>query len=572
MRYFSLAALAVLGASAHAQNAAWFAKRFGLNVVAPDLFPNQTANDYKDFAYNDNNPNARWNTSAAAMTGAGVIRSTSGRAWNDPTLHQWTDIYELTDKMPKNTWVRVAANILNHFPDPYNPTGQRNKERNLDAIIGRIMFRGTDLSNGLNILFNMTPGVYPNAIPADSWSTIRVDPVGRSLTASISTGEPPRRDWWRPQAAYLPYLKTHVQQFVYDMNNAASNIVRARSASGTLTENYVSRIGFQLGNEPAAGHPGGSIDGPVGSWNGVGAVLEGTMAGIDYKTNATTAVKNRVPSGWGTNPLTMPAFSMFSEQVNAYRMNYVMGQLRNIQWGGSIAPGINEIASYPKEMQGMQWPTICGRRALHFNSPTYQWRYNPLGQYSLTSPDGLLTSSLIDPNMGRWETPQEYAKRWVAELTKQVDMVSGLPMPGSSTIVDVTEAYFCGSQSAAGSFNNSFTDANGNPVNLSTMTFDQIRATARANYTYNNKLTPLPQQPASREQILAAIRTELYNQDMAGTLTPNLGRIYWWGASYTDPRNETGLTTDDNNNVTGYNPWGDFRLTMSEVKALWNLP
>ena len=572
MKSLSLAALFLLGAIATAQSDSWYAARFGFNAPAPDLFPNQGPSDYKNFAFNDGNPAARFNNSVAVMSGAGVVQVANGRTWNDPNNHQWSDLYEMTDLLPKNTWVRVTGNLLNHFPNPYNPGGHANPQRDYHAIISRIMFRGNDLSNGLNLLWNITPAVYPNPVPSDTWSMITTDPWGGKIPVPVTTGDPSTRDWWRPQESYLPYLRNHVQNFVYDVNDYASNIVRQRSPAGPITENFIARMGFQLGNEPAAGHPGGSIDGVVGSWTGVGNVLEKTTAGVSFQPYPTYYNNNQIPTGFGSNPINMPAFSMFNETPDSYRLNYVKGQLRNIQWGGNIAPGLNEIATYAKEMKGMQWPTQCSRRSLHFSSPAYKWHFNPNGQYMSTNAEDLLTSSLIDPNQGQWETPAEYAKRWVAELTRQVDLVANLPMPGNSNVVDVTECYFTAAQSGATTFDASAKFADGTAVNFQNMTFDQVRTVARTYSNVNGVLTPMPQLPASRESILAAIRTELYNQDMAGTLTPNLGRIYWWGGYYADPRQEDGLNADGNNNVMGYNPWGDFRLTMSEVKALWNKP
>jgi len=570
MKSLSTAALLLLGAMASAQTADWYATRFGFNAPAPDLYAIQSPSDYKNFAYREANPNSRWNTTPASMKGMGTVQAATGKTWNDPTNYLWTDLYEMTDLLPKNSWVRVAGNLLNHFPEPFNPKGHANAARNYGAIINRIMFRGNDLSNGLNILWNVTPSVYPSQSTTDSWSTITTNPWGTKLASNITTGDPAKRDWWRPQDPYLPYLKVHVQNFVYDVNDYASNIVRQRTPEGPLTENFIARMSFQMGNEPAAGHPGGSVDGVVGSWTGVGKVLEKTMSGIDYKAYPSYYAMNNIPAGFGTNQLVMPAFSMFSENPDSYRINYIKGQLRNIQWGGNVAPGLNELATYYKEMQGMNWPTLCGRRALHFNSPTLRWRFNPPTGYASTAAGDLLTSKPFDPSQGRWETPAEYAKRWVAEMSRQVDLVANLPMPGSSKIVDITETYFGGSHSGAIMLDPSFKLENGNTPNYQSMTFDQIREMARSYSNDGGVLKPLQQLPPSRESILAAIRTELYAQDIAGTTTPNLGRIYWWGGYYPDPRLETGLTADSNNNVIGYNPWGDFRLTLSEIKALWN--
>ncbi|MBI1332140.1 MAG: hypothetical protein JST12_15475 [Armatimonadetes bacterium] len=569
-RFSSAALLLLLGCASFAQTADWYAARFGFNAPAPDLFDYQSPSSYTNYSYNDGKPNVRWNNTTGIMSGTALLKSLDGMTWDDPNNHQWADLYEMTDLLPKGTWVRVTSNLWNHYSKPYNPNGPANRERNVDAIMKRIMFRGTSLSNGLNILWNVTPGVYPNTSATDAWSTITTDPFGQALATPIQTGDPARRDWWRPMDEYLPYLHQHVQSFVYDVNNTAVAIAKTRVA-GSLSENVISRLGFQMGNEPAAGHPGGSIDGAVGSWTGVGKILEQTMADIDFHPSPDVMAANKILSRFGSNQVTMPAFSMLSENVDSYRINTVKGQLRNIQWGGNYAPFLNELGTYGAEMNGMAWQTKCKTRAMHFNSPVYRWKFNATSAYMSNKPNDLLASSLIDPALGRWETPQEYAKRWVDDLEREVNIIANQPMPGSAKIVDVTECYFGGGQSGAISFDSSMKKPDGTTVNFGSMTFDQVRALARSTKNVGGTLQTLPQQPASRESLLAAIRAELYSRDMAGTLTQNLGRIYWWGGYYSDPRNETGLGADATNMVNSYNPWGDYRLTLSEIKALWNV-
>ena len=569
MKSLSTLALILLGAVASAQTDAWYASRFGLNAPAADLFAGQNANEYKNYAFNEGNASARWNNSKAMLSGSGVIPATIGRSYSDPGNHHWADLYEITDLLPKNTSVRITGNLLNHFPEPFNPNGQVNKERNLNAIVSRIMFRGTGLTNGLNILWNLTPGVYATQWGTDPWVTLDKDAMGATLVNPVNTGDAAKRDWWRPYDVYMPYLKKHVQTFVYDVNDAAAQITRQRT-TGTMTENFISRMAFQMENEPAAGHPGGSLDGQVGSWEGVGRVLEGTMAGIDYRPRRTTMLASQVPSTFGTNPLTMPAFSMFSEGVDSYRMNYVKGQIRNIQWAGALSPALNEIATYSKEMTGKNWQTLCGRRALHFNSPVFKWKFYVKSSYNSTAADDLLTSSLIDPTQGRWETPSEYAKRWVAELEKQVNLVSSLPMPGTAKIVDITECYFTVAESGGLPFCPGVGFEGGGAPDYKNMTMDDLRKLSRSYHFGNGGMKPLAQPMPSREALLAAIRDELFARDSTKSLTPNLGKIYWWGAYWADPRSETGLCTNDSNDTNGYNPWGDLRLTLSEVKALWN--
>ena len=146
MKIFSSCTLLVLGAIASAQTDVWYAFRFGLNIPAPDIFSYQAPNSYHNFGYNEGKPDARFNNTPATMNASGVLPSTVSHSWNEASNHGWADTFEITDLLPSKTWVRVAANLQNHFPDPVNSSGQYNKERNTMAIVGRIMFRGNTLS------------------------------------------------------------------------------------------------------------------------------------------------------------------------------------------------------------------------------------------------------------------------------------------------------------------------------------------------------------------------------------------------------------------------------------------
>ena len=83
----------------------------------------------------------------------------------------------------------------------------------------------------------------------------------------------------------------------------------------------------------------------------------------------------------------------------------------------------------------------------------------------------------------------------------------------------------------------------------------------------------LPTQiPPSRKDILVAIRNELYQRDVVQkNLSKNLGKIFIWSSVSMGCREMTGLNAGTGNNIVGYNPWGDFRLTSEEMKAFWNV-
>lgn len=572
MKSLSLVALSLICASAMAQDAAWYAKRFGFNANAPDLFAHQGQNDFKDFGYNAGNPQARFNNSVGVMTAAGVQQSGAGKSYNDPSLHLWADLYEITDQLPKDTWVRMGTNLQNHYPDPYNPSGGKNTFRNLDAILGRIMFRGTDLSNTLCTLWVNAPAVYPSPAPSDSWKKLTVNSVGQALPEAIDLGEPAIRDWWRPHVSYHQFLRRHTQLTFDDINARAAQIVRERTGSNAMDYNFVQRIGVQWGNEPAAGHPGGSTKIPtVGSWAGQGAINERTMSYCTYGPTPAVRKDYQVPNNFGSNPGIMPAFSMLGD-TSSYRLNYAMGRIRNVQWSGPVAPGVNEIMSYKAEMTGMNWPTMCGRRALHFMSPQFHWKFLAKDQFQSPWSTDLLVSKPFSPADGRWETPTEYARRWVKELERQVDFIASLEMPGNAKIVDITECYFTVANSYAVPLDGNTRDQNGEPIRFTQLTVDQVREISRNNSKEGNVLIPHQQPLPSRVEILRAIKNELYNRDVVqNNLSPNLGRIYWWGGYYPNPRVESGLEEDGNGTIRAYNPYGDFRMTLAETKALWGL-
>lgn len=522
----------------------------------------------------ESKPKARIHNDSGIMEGAKVALSDKKYSFADTDFGPWSETLEITDKLPANTWLRVEASLNSHYWDPVSADAKQ-KDRLTDGLVGRLMYRNTNPKDALNLLFVVAPGIIGHSGSADAWTTIDVDPTGRKLTSPLKTCAPKDRDWWRPEPATLPYLKQSFQKYVQNVNDAAATQARAKYGTAGRSLNFVQKIAFQLGNEPGTGHPGGSWYANIGSWEGLGRVTEGYSVGVNYGVSPSVRTALGIPTSFGSNPLTLPAFSFLNENANGILGNYVSGKLKNFQTSGSTSPGVTEIATYGKEMNDFKWAQQCGRRSVHFRSPVLRWRFrsNDYGEAPTKSRD-LLFYGPGDPRYGAWETPQEYARRWVEELERTVDLVAGLPMPTASRIVDVTECYFVASDLGAASMDVNMVDASGAKISFVGKTLDQVREMGRNNRLQNGKFSPLAaaQQPPSRQQILVAIREELYRRDIVEkNLSKNLGRIFLWSAIGLECRAQTGLGTAANGDVNSYAPWNDFRLSTDELRAFWNL-
>lgn len=575
MKRVSLIALVSVCAGANAQTPEWFATRFGLNVHAQAPRNNAPMTQISIPKFQEGKANLRYNDQPGIMQGALVVPSTKKYRFDDPLCATWAEMFEATDLLPANTWVRFDGAVNQHFWNPYD-ADMVQKDRIVDGVIGRLMYRNADPKNALNLLFVVTPGIYAHSGTADSWSSVTVDPFGKKLPTPIKMMAPKDRDWWRPEPAMLPYLKQSFQRYVNIVNDAAATQAVAKyGAASAKNFNFVQKIGFQLGNEPGTGHPGGSQFAKVGSWQGLGRVNEGIMVGINYGVSPAVRTALGIPASFGSNPLSMPAFSFLNENANQFIPNYVSGKLKNFAQSGGFSPGVNELASYSQEMVGYNWSQQCGRRSLHFRSPILRWRFfkNDFSEVAENGKD-LLFYGPQDPKWGAWETPEQYAKRWVEELERGVDMVANLPMPAASKVVDITECYFVNGDLGANPFDANMLDANGKNITFADKTLDQVRELAKNYRVQNGKFTPLlpTQMPPTRKQLLAAIRNELYQRDVVQkNLSKNLGRIYIWSSLNRECRDMVGLNTGANNNVVGYNPWNDFKLNLDEIKAIWNI-
>lgn len=493
------------------------------------------------------------NFARVALPDGTFIYQPSGpsRLYNDPSCKPWSDAYAITSFLPKGTWLRVAVNLWEHYPTS-TTFGPLDYERFQNAITNKLMFPNLPANaDGMNILWILAPGVPVRDSANDGWSD-----------------NPRTRDWFLPVPANRPPLRQQAQSFITAVNNFATDRVRTAFPNGTITTNFVSRIGFQIGNEPGAGHPGGSTYKDLGIWTGSGQVLEDTTNGLMFRPDNSYTRYLSGGTSW-TNPLNLPAFSFLTESLYDYNVTYKLGTSTpaSIQKAGASTPGLTEMFTYYDEVFGPNknfgWAAQCNRRSVHFRSPHVQW----------VQADGLRASSIqFNANStlnGRWETAAEYAKRWADEATMVVNGYLRLPMPGNSPIIDFTECYLTYNELNSlglwpGNYN--FKTAAGAPK-----TEDQIRTEALAlgsTVTAPNGTTVAATPPPSRISILAAIRDELYTRTAQGKLT-NLGRIFWVNGYTPDPRRETGFYNTDP--IQFYQPWNDFKLTTNEIKTLYGL-
>jgi hypothetical protein len=562
--------LAVPVANAQVLPREWMNKRFGINAPAPNASMQVRWDQYKTRNYQEGSTTVRYNNSAGVMTANGYKEGTIPRSASDPLCRPWQDLYEITNMLPAGTWVRVSGNIGDHYPLPNSALFPVELDRMKIGIIDNIMFRGNSLDNSLNLLWNIMPVVWPHAAKADVWNNISVNAVGHTLSSPVAGQEPKNRDWYRPHPSYFSYLRQHTQNFVNQVNNYAARKSYSL-AGGTSTFNFIERTGFQLGNEPAAGRPGGSSFSQVGSWEGLGNLMDSATAGLEYGPSANIVHALAIPNTFGTNPLSLPAFSYLGEGITL-RESQMAGRVRAFQESGAITPGLNEIATYGKEVINRPWAAQCDRRSVHFRSPVLRWKFNNNDFGNVQSETDMNFYGPGDPVWGRWETPEEYARRWVKELEKVVDLIANLPMANNRTVVDVTECYLTGGESGLGFVDSVVKMPDGSTIDFKTKSLDEIRHIARHHTKVGNALVArsAAQIPPTKRELLIAIRQELYKRDtQSNDLTKNLGRIYLWGAYYADPRYESGIVADGTGNANYYHPYMDFRFNFDEVRAFF---
>lgn len=469
------------------------------------------------------------------------------RPYSDPNCKPWQDAYATLAILPRGAWVRSAVNLWEHYQSPTAPVN--DSDRFLGAITNKVLYPNLSSTlNGLNLLWVMSPGIPSRYSENDGWYDY-----------------PKTRNWFLPVVANRPALKSHVQSFVTSVNNYS--VAQARNIYPTrINSNIVSRIAFQLGNEVGAAHPGASDSGNPGSWAGMGQVMQDTTNGLTWRPDSNSTKYLAGGTSW-TNPLVLPAFSFLTEAKGQAFVNYTLyGQLKNIQWPGATVPGLTEVFSYYDEMYGptnnFGWAAQCTRRSFHFRSPILQWiRAND--QQRVFWPDVSTGNGLN----GRWETAAEYAKRWADEVALALKGFGRLAMPGSQSVVDLTECYL-----TYGELNSQILDpsnyefsVNGVQKTTDQIRFDALQRSSKAIIKGQVVYAPLP---PSRQSIYAAIRDELYNRSTQGQMS-NLGRIYWVNGYSDDPRRETGFESTDP--IKFYSPWADFRLTTNEIKTLYGL-
>lgn len=535
MRYFAILAglLPAVGfAQASAQVQAWTKDHFGLQIEFPGSSSVQ-------------------NYARVAQSNGTYVYQPSGPSRNywDSQCQPWQDAYKVLGIMPRGSWVRAAVNIWEHFPSA-STTVPVDYERFQSAITGKVLYPNLPSTvDGLNLLWVLSPGIPLRDSSNDGWFD-----------------NPRTRDWYVPAPVNRPYLRNQIQSFITAVNNFSVDQAKVFYGTGKVTSNIVSRMGFQLSNEVGAAHPGGTVFGPPGNWNGIGQVLEDTTNGLRYRPDDNYAAKLAGGTTW-TNPLSMPAFSFLTEARGQAFVNYNVTWTapRSIQWPGATVPGLTEVFSYYDEVFGPTnnygWAAQCTRRSVHFRSPVIQWIRGSDGLRVMFVP--VNSDGTFD---GRWETATEYAKRWVDEVALAIKGYGRLPMPAAMPTVDLTECYLTYGElnsQILTTGNYSFVAANGTPKTTDQIRSDALKFGSTGQYNGVSYVAPTP---PTRVSIFAAIREELYARATAGKL-PNLGRIYWVNGYTSDPRRETGFESVDP--ITSYNPWNDFRLSTDEIKTLF---
>lgn len=527
MRYcaFALGFLPVLGfGQVSSATQAWTKDHFGMQIEFPST---SSAQNFARVLQ----PNGTYNYQPDGPS----------RPFTDPNCKPWQDAYSTLAVIPRGAWVRAAVNIWEHYRAPGLTITDSN--RFLAAITGKVLYPSLPSSlEGLNLLWVMSPGIPNRYSDNDGWAD-----------------NPKTRDWFMPVPANRPALKAQVQNFVTMVNNFSVDQARTLYPN-RITPNIVARMGFQLGNELGAGHPGSSVFGNPGTWTGIGQVMQDTTAGLAWRPDNNYSRYLAGGTSW-LNQISLPAFSFTTEARGQAFVTYdLYGQVKSIQWPGAVVPGLNEVFTYYDEVFGptnnYSWANQAQRKSIHFRSPVLQWiRAND--KQRVYWPDMLADNSLN----GKWETAQEYAKRWTDEVALAIKGYGRLAMPGSQPVVDLTECYL-----TYGELNSQMLDTNNYQFGNKTM--GQIRQDSllRGSQRVINGITYTAPLPPTRQSLFAAIRDELYTRHSQGKL-PSLGRIFWVNGYSADPRRETGFQTADP--ITTYNPWDDFRLTTDEIKTLY---
>jgi hypothetical protein len=533
MRYIVLIPALIVPAISFGQASSavqsWAKDRFGVQIEFPTK---STAQNYARIAQPD---------------GTFLIQPDGpSRPFNDPNCQPWQNAYSTLSVIPRGAWVRAGVNIWEHFLDP--SLNMTDSARFLDAITAKTLYPNLPSTiEGLNLLWVMSPGIPNRYSDNDGWA-----------------GDPKTRDWFMPLAANRPALKAQVQKFVTQVNNYSANLAKPLF-SGKITTNIVQRMGFQLGNELGAAHPGSSVFGNPGSWTGIGQVMQDTTGGITWRPDSTTAAILNGGTSW-VNQINLPAFSWTTEDIKFANVSYTLyGQVKSIQWPGAVTPGLNEVFTYYDEVFGptnnYTWANQAKRRSIHFRSPGLQWIRANDGQ-RVYWPDMSVTNGVLN---GRWENAQEYAKRWVDEAALAIKGYGRLAMPGNPTVVDLTECYLTYGEMNAKILNPSNYQfaVNGVPKSPQQIRDDSM---ARGSSRDINGVIYQAPVPPTRISIFAAIRDELYNRSIQGKL-PNLGRVFWVNGYTADPRRETGFSSVDP--INSYNPYEDFRLSIDEIMTLY---
>jgi hypothetical protein len=556
---------------AQANNEAFFRKYFGVNISIPVGVRQQTSGFPSAEKYSQHVHNIGYEESPFRLTSQCGQFTAVDRLWSNTT--KWTDLFPIVDELPNNTSIRVGAAVHEYYE---KPNGIAQMYDHVEALIKGIAFRGNKTyENAHNIMWSVIPSLQQWNATSDVWN----------LTPVSCSTQPKFRNFFRPENAALPYIKTNITKFIEQVNfemGKAGGCVGGTSGNPIYnnTKPFTEKTQIQLGNEPGIGHPGGSSFGPAGSWEDLGRVMGGTMYGQPFGSNFNNG------SPLPKNLLTMPAFSFLYE--GNPDQDWQNGDQTMNWWNKAtpFTPGVNEFLTYASEVNysPAPWATSVNRRAAHYRAPRMlcvlvDTNNNPILANGKRQLFFERSDSAGVPRRLRWETATEYADRWYEGLVRLIRGIQSMNMNGVGTTVDITECYLANGATGA--------EKLGSKVDLTkrpsaTMPpspwnhLQGVRWYARLN---NLPCSAIPVVAPTRRDVILAIRQKLLNVEATngnGYLrdTLGLGKIYWWGVYNFHPRQETGLEPgsgfngDLNAQVTGYDGDIDFMLNLAEIKAL----
>ncbi len=591
----------------------WVRLHFGLNMLLPGP-ARGSATDYAQWPLNPNDP-----TDPNQLNNISKPTSNTGIASNN----SWITPLRIADNLGNDVTISGTTYTALHgdykfripgyewlfYPNSSGATAAH--QGFVYDYINRLAYRGGQrgISDAQNLLINMTPWLGNDANYSSGWT---------SLTGAVSVSQ---RDEWRPvgsgvQSAIGSNISSYIQN-VYkytsyfaactSINWSTGNLSPSGNASVDFTKRYLAgtdpyygynerKIMFQLGNEPGIGHPGGSASGPIGSWQGLFDSYNGIFQSVSFAPPAASNFFGAsMPISYAGAEYILPAVSFLADPSDWMEYKGNGGSDYHFNFGHGDTPGENELATCSDELwrSGVSgsWTQNATRRALHFRSPRMLCiQIDGSGNDIYDTWGNKKYVNYIGSGC-RWETAAEYAARWVTALKKQLKLVQNLPMKSSSTnaiptLTDVTELYLSNGSLGCGNIGRQTDGSMIGSISIGSTTLTNLRAAANQRF-----LDGKSQYPPVRVDVIKAISSAMYAEENGnGTKwrdTYGLGTIYWWGGTASDPRFETGLhhvqqnptsgawevsddTSTQYNTATTYVPDEDLRLSLDEIKAIFN--